>query len=83
LEGGLGVISLRLQNEVLLMKNQHKISNKTDLPRVKLIWSKYYGEGQVPGHAKKSFLWKSILKLLAVYKGTAQSEARIEDTILF
>jgi hypothetical protein len=32
--GGLGVINLRLQNEVILMKNLHKFYNKEDLPWV-------------------------------------------------
>jgi hypothetical protein len=35
--GGLGVISLRLQNEALLMKNLDKFVSKADLPWVKLI----------------------------------------------
>jgi hypothetical protein len=35
---GLGVINLRLQNDVLLMKNLDKFFNKADLPWVQLIW---------------------------------------------
>jgi hypothetical protein len=75
LKGGLGIINLRLQNEVLLMKNLHKFFNKHDLPWVNLIWTKYYSNGNVPGHIMKgSFWWKSILKLLNVYKSISQVE---------
>jgi hypothetical protein len=48
-KGGLGAISLRLQNDALLMKNLHKIFNRVNLPWVQLLWSKYYGNGKVPG----------------------------------
>lgn len=33
-EGGLGVLDLKTQNEALLMKNPHKIFNKSDTPWV-------------------------------------------------
>jgi hypothetical protein len=52
-KGGHGVINLRLQNEIQLMKNLHKFFNKEDLPRVNLIWTKYYTNGRVPGHTMK------------------------------
>jgi hypothetical protein len=62
--GSLGAINLRLQNEVLLMKNLHKFLNKDDPPWVKLIWTNYYSNGKVTGQVKKwSFWWRSILKL--------------------
>jgi hypothetical protein len=65
LKGGLAVINLRAQNEVLLMKNMHKIFNKEDLPWVKMIWTNYYGNGQIPGSARKGSFWlKDNLKLL-------------------
>jgi hypothetical protein len=32
MKGGLGVIKLRVHNEVLLLKNLHKFFNKADLP---------------------------------------------------
>jgi hypothetical protein len=84
LKGGPEVINLRLQNEVLLMKNLHKFFNKQDLPWVNLIWMQYYSNGRVPGHTMKgSFWWKSILKLLNVYKGISQVEAGSGETILF
>jgi hypothetical protein len=75
LKGSLVIINLRLQNEVLLMKNLHKFFNKHDLPWVNLIWTKYYSNGNVLGHIMKvSFWWKSILKLLNVYKSISQVE---------
>jgi hypothetical protein len=37
MKGGLGVIKLRVQNEVLLLKNLHNFFNKVDLPWVHLI----------------------------------------------
>jgi hypothetical protein len=53
LKGGIGVINLRLQNELLLMKNLDKFYNKEDVPWVQLLWSKYYTNGNVPGHNMK------------------------------
>jgi hypothetical protein len=50
---GLGVLNLRLQKEVLLMKNLHKFLNKEDLSWVKLIWCTHYSNGKLPGHEKK------------------------------
>jgi len=40
-DGGLGVIYIRRQNEALLLKNLHKFFNKLDLPWVNLIWEKH------------------------------------------
>jgi hypothetical protein len=84
LKGGLGVINLRVQNEALLMKNLHKFFNKQELPCVQLIWTNYYNNGRIPGQTKMgSFWWKDNLKLLNIYKGIAQVEARKRDTINF
>ena len=41
-KGGLGVINLRLQNDVLLLKQLHKFYNKEDVPWVRLVWDAYY-----------------------------------------
>jgi hypothetical protein len=57
LKDGLGVINLRMHNEVLLVKNLQKLYNKEDLLCVQLIWTNYYGNGQVPGQAKKGSFW--------------------------
>jgi hypothetical protein len=82
--GGLGVSRLRLQNDVLLLKNLHKFFNIADLPWVKLIWIKYYPNGKVPGVALKgSHWWRNSLKLLNTFKGIAQVQLGTGDTILF
>jgi hypothetical protein len=52
-KGGLGVIRLRLHNEILLMKNLHKFFTMTDLPWVKLVWSMYYRNDKLPNHVAK------------------------------
>jgi hypothetical protein len=84
LKGGLGVINPRLQNEVLLLKNLDKFYNKQDLPWVKLVWSKYYSNGKVPGHTIKGSFWqRSLLRKLNVYKGIAQAVAGTGESILF
>jgi hypothetical protein len=56
-KGGLGVLKLRVQNGALLMKNLHKFFSKANLPWVKLIWNKYYGNGSLPGQRKKGSFW--------------------------
>ena len=69
-EGGLGVLNLRTQNKVLLLKYLHKFFNRADIPWVHLIWEKYYSNGTPPSTQKKrSFWWRDILKLLDAYKG--------------
>jgi hypothetical protein len=84
LKGGVGIINLILQNEVLLMNNLHKFYNKEELPWVQLIWSNYYRNGRVPSQIKKgSFRWRDNLKLLNCYKGIAQATAGQGDTVLF
>jgi hypothetical protein len=52
-KGGLGVIKLRLQNDVLLLKNLDKFFSKAELPWVQLIWAKYYNNGSAPGQRRK------------------------------
>jgi hypothetical protein len=80
---GLSIINLRLQNEVLLMKNLYKFYNKEELPWVQLIWANYYRNGCVPNQAKKgSFWWEDNLKLLNCFKGIAQVSAGKGDTML-
>ena len=39
LEGGLGVLNLRVQNESLLLKHLHKFYNRVDVPWVHLVWA--------------------------------------------
>jgi hypothetical protein len=72
IEGGLGVLDLKTQNEALLLKNLHKFFNKEDIPWVKLVWEKHYTNGKLPNHTKKgSFWWKGVLKLIDKFKGLA------------
>jgi hypothetical protein len=52
MKGGLGIINLRSQNNALLFKHLDKFYKKEDIPWVKLIWNKYYANGEVP-HATK------------------------------
>lgn len=71
-EGGLGVLRLDTQNEVLLMKFLHKFFNKANIPWVHLIWEKYFPNGKLPGYTTKgSFWWKDVLKSLNSFKGIA------------
>jgi hypothetical protein len=73
-----------LHNEALLLKNLDKFFSKADLHWVKLIWSQYYGNGQVPGNPMKgSFWWRSVLSLLNTFKGIAKADYGKGDTILF
>jgi hypothetical protein len=66
------------------MKNLHKFFTKVVLPWVKLIWFKYYSNGKVPGDViKGSFWWRSMLRMLNTYKGIAQAQLGLGDTILF
>jgi hypothetical protein len=66
------------------MKNLDKFYSKADLPWVNLVWSQYYGRGRVPDNLRKgSFWWRSILKLLDIYKGISRAEFGKGDTILF
>lgn len=46
--GVLGVIDLKYQNITLLMKHLDKFFNKHELLWVKLIWTKYYLNADLP-----------------------------------
>jgi hypothetical protein len=83
MKGGLGIIRLILQNNALLMKNLHKFFNKADLPWVKLIWSKCYPNGKVPGTTKKGgFWWRSAINLLTTFKGIVHATMGKGDSVL-
>lgn len=69
-KGGLAVLNLKLQNDVLLLKHLHKFYSKQDIPWVNLIWTTYY-QGKVP-HATRevgSFWWKDVMKLSTIFRG--------------
>lgn len=83
-EGGLGVINVEEQNKALLLKNLHKFFNKAEIPWVKMIWEKYYSNGKLPGHARKSsFWWRDILKNLQTFKEIAIVQTNSGETCLF
>jgi hypothetical protein len=83
--GGLGIINLKSQNKVLLIKHLDKFYNKKDIPWVGLIWNSHYSSGEIP-HASKekgSFWWKDVLKLADHFRGIASCKVGDGSTILF
>ncbi|TVU31706.1 hypothetical protein EJB05_23404, partial [Eragrostis curvula] len=83
-ERGLGIQRLTTQNDALFLKNLHKFYTRADLPWVKLLWSKYYSTGELPGLRKRgSFWWRCILKLQVIYKGLAQAQVQDGKSVLF
>ena len=46
--GGLGIKSLRIQNNALMMKNLFKFMNRANIPWVQLIWQAYYHGNKLP-----------------------------------
>jgi hypothetical protein len=81
---GLGIISLRRQNEALLLKHLDKFYNKKDIPWFNLIWNTYYNNGEVPHASKKrvSFWWRDILKLAGKFRGIAACKVGSGTTVL-
>jgi len=72
-KGGLGILNLQLQNQVLLMKHLNKFYNKEDVPWVSLVWNTYYHE-RVP-HATElcgSFWWKDVAKFMDSFVAVSQ-----------
>jgi hypothetical protein len=83
-EGGLWVIDLELQNQILLMKNLDKFFNKRDIPWVHLVWEKHYKNGRLPGIVKKgSFWWRDTVKLLPNFKKMADIQVKNGTTCFF
>jgi hypothetical protein len=81
---GLGIISLRRQNEALLLKHLDKFYNKKDIPWVNLIWNTYYNNGEVPHASKKRVSWwRDILKLAGKFRGIATCKVRSGTIVLF
>lgn len=64
-------MDISIHNKALLLKHLHKFMNKQDLPWVNLIWDTYYGSSAPTGRPVGSFWWKSIIKLLSIFKDMA------------
>jgi hypothetical protein len=82
--GGLGIIYLRLQNDALLLKHLHKFYNKEDIPWVNLVWNKYY-VNKVPQAAREvgSFWWKDELRFSSLYRSIVVCSLGDGSTVLF
>jgi hypothetical protein len=86
IEGGLGVLNLKYQNESLLMKYLHKFFNRQSVPWVQLVWDHYYSRDNLPSlnrPFRSSFWWRDILKLLVDYKKMAQINVNDGSTCFF
>jgi hypothetical protein len=70
MKGGLGIVNLRNQNMVLLLKFLDKFYNKRDIPWVNLIWNSYYANGE-------------ILKLCDEFRAIAKCNIGNGTTVLF
>lgn len=84
-QGGLGIIDIKDQNTALL-KFLDKFFNKSDIPWVKLTWSKLYANKQTPPQARSavgSFWWKEIMGLFGKYQAMAICKPNSGDTVLF
>ena len=68
--GGLGVVNIKVQNQVLLLKFLDKFYNRAEMPWVRLFWDSYY-LNSVP-HVSPicgSFWWKQIYKVMPIFRG--------------
>lgn len=53
LQGGLGILNLKVQNQALLLKPIHRYIHKADVPWVMMVWYKHYD--LTPPHALPPF----------------------------
>ena len=76
-KGGLRVINTKVHNQAHLLKFLDKFYNQADLQWVKLLWESYY-TGTVPHAVPKcgSFWWRSMVKLIPIYRGFTKCEVR-------
>ena len=82
-QGGLGVIDLAVHNQALLLKHLHKFFNHHDLPWVKLVHEKYYSSRPIDERPIGSFWWRSMIKLIPMYKSLAVGKVGNGNTIMF
>lgn len=52
---GLGILDISTHNKALLVKFLFKFMNQEDVPRVKLIWERYYNTSIPTDHLEGSF----------------------------
>lgn len=64
----LGVLDITTHNQALPMKNLHKFLNKEDTPWVNIIWELHYSNSLPGNKVVGSFWWKTVLKILLIYK---------------
>ena len=72
MNGGVGIVNFKKQNEALLLKHSDKFYNNVEVPWVQLIWFAYYQE-KVP-HAERlcgSFWWKDVMKLVDRFRAVS------------
>ena len=74
-QGGLGILDITVHNKALLMKFLHKFLNKVDTPWVHIIWETYYQNAPPRDKLVGSFWWKTLLKLIPLYKAHAICQA--------
>jgi len=82
-KGGLGVISLKIQNQGLLLKSLDKFYRKCDIPWVQLVWSEHYDD-KVP-HAWPpcgSFWWRDVMSIVDIFRGITKCEIKAGDNVL-
>lgn len=83
-KGGLGVINLRNQNVVLLLKHLDKFYRNVDLPWVDLIWKSYCTSKFLHLVSNRgSFWWKNIVSLVDVFRGMLIAQCKQEPHCSF
>lgn len=81
--GGLGVLDLIKRKKEFLLKNLHKFFNKENLPWVNMLWETYYTKTPPNEKLEGSHWWKSLLKLIPLYKEVAKCTVGSGQAILF
>lgn len=82
-KGGLGVITLYIQNVALLLKHLHKFYTAVGMPWVRLIWDSYY-RAKVPhlNFNKGSFWWRDIIQLTDIFRAISHCIIQFGTTVL-
>ena len=72
-----------MHNKALLLKQVHTFLNKENIPWVNIIWESYYQTSLPEERMVGSFWWRTLLKLLPIYKEFDVSSAYSSNTTLF